>query len=55
VKLSNGYELRATLCGRLMQRSMRLVTGDKVRVQIWAYDLAKGRITRGYRSGGQTA
>ena len=31
--------------GRMRQNKIRLVAGDKVRVEISAYDLTKGRIT----------
>lgn len=31
--------------GRMRQNKIRLVTGDRVRIEISAYDLTKGRIT----------
>lgn len=34
----------ATLSGRLRQKFIRVVTGDKVRVEFSPYDLGKGRI-----------
>ena len=45
VKLENGHEILAHLSGRMRMNHIRLLPGDKVRVQISPYDLTKGRIT----------
>lgn len=45
VKLENGHEILAHLSGRMRMHKIRLLPGDKVRVQISPYDLSKGRIT----------
>jgi len=45
VKLENGHEITAYLSGRMRMNKIRLLPGDKVRVQISPYDLSKGRIT----------
>ncbi len=45
VKLENGHEILAHLSGRMRMNRIRLLPGDKVRVQISPYDLTKGRIT----------
>jgi translation initiation factor IF-1 len=44
VKLDNGHCVLATLCGRLIQRWIKLSIGDRVRMEMTHYDLSKGRI-----------
>ncbi|MBA3046815.1 translation initiation factor IF-1 [Patescibacteria group bacterium] len=45
VLLENGHEILAHLSGRMRMNRIRLLPGDKVRVEISPYDLSKGRIT----------
>jgi translation initiation factor IF-1 len=45
VLLENGHEILAHLSGRMRMHRIRLLPGDKVRVQISPYDLTKGRVT----------
>jgi len=45
VALENGHEILAHLSGRMRMNKIRLLPGDKVKVQISPYDLTKGRIT----------
>jgi translation initiation factor IF-1 len=45
VKLENGHEIVAYTNGKLRQFKIRMILGDKVRVEISPYDLSKGRIT----------
>ena len=45
VKLQNDLEILAHLSGRMRMNRIRLLPGDKVKVQITPYDLTKGRIT----------
>ncbi len=45
VLLENGHEILAHLSGKMRMNHIRLLPGDKVRVQISPYDLSKGRIT----------
>jgi len=45
VKLENGHEIRAHLSGKMRMNKIRLLPGDKVRMEISPYDLTKGRIT----------
>ncbi len=45
VVLENGHEIHAHLSGRMRMHKIRLLPGDKVKVQISPYDLTKGRIT----------
>jgi translation initiation factor IF-1 len=44
VKLENGHEILTHLSGKMRMNKIRLLPGDKVRVQISPYDLTKGRI-----------
>lgn len=45
VILENGHEILAHLSGKMRMNKIRLLPGDKVKVQISPYDLSKGRIT----------
>lgn len=44
VLLENGHEILAHLSGKMRMNKIRLLSGDKVKVQISPYDLTKGRI-----------
>ena len=44
IKLDNGHEILAHLSGRMRMNKIRLLPGDKVKVEISPYDLNKGRI-----------
>ncbi len=45
VQLDNGHKVLAHLSGRLRKNYIRILPGDRVRVEISPYDLTKGRIT----------
>ena len=45
VLLSNGKEVIAYLGGKLRINNIRILEGDKVKVEISPYDVTKGRIT----------
>lgn len=45
VTLENGHEIMAHLSGKMRMHRIRLLPGDKVKLQISPYDLTKGRIT----------
>lgn len=45
VKLDNGHEILTHLAGKMRMFNIRLVPGDRVRVELTPYDLTKGRIT----------
>ena len=45
VKLENGHMVLAYIAGRMRRNRIRVLTGDKVTVELTPYDLAKGRIT----------
>ena len=44
VELENGHMITAHISGKMRKHYMRILTGDKVTVQMTPYDLSKGRI-----------
>ncbi len=44
VKLENEHIITAHISGRMRKNYIRILTGDKVKVEITPYDLSKGRI-----------
>jgi translation initiation factor IF-1 len=49
VELENGHELTCHLNGLMRKNYIRIIPGDKVKVELSPYDLTKGRITFRYR------
>ena len=45
VQLDNGHIVMAHISDKMRKNYIRILTGDKVTVQITPYDLTKGRIT----------
>ncbi|MES2674417.1 MAG: translation initiation factor IF-1 [Pseudomonadota bacterium] len=45
VKLENGHVVIAHISGKMRKNYIRILTGDKVKVEMTPYDLSKGRIT----------
>lgn len=45
VELENGHVVTAHISGRMRKNYIRILTGDKVTVELTPYDLSKGRIT----------
>ena len=45
VKLENGHEILATVCGKMRKARIWVNIGEHVRVEMTPYDLDKGRIT----------
>ncbi len=45
VKLENGHEVIAHISGKLRQNYIKILTGDRVTVELSPYDLSRGRIT----------
>jgi translation initiation factor IF-1 len=45
VTLEGGHSVIAHVAGRMRKNFIRIVPGDKVRVELSPYDLSKGRIT----------
>lgn len=45
VRVANGHEFLAHISGKMRKRFIRLVVGDKVRIEVSPYDMSKARIT----------
>ena len=45
VQLDNGYVITAHISGKMRKHYIRILTGDRVKVEMTPYDLSKGRIT----------
>ena len=50
VTLENGHEILAYTAGKMRKFRIRVVTGDKVTIEMSPYDLSKGRINFRHRS-----
>ena len=44
VELENGHEITAHISGKMRMHYIKILPGDKVRVEMSPYDLSKGRI-----------
>jgi translation initiation factor IF-1 len=49
VELDNGHEITAHISGKMRMNYIRILPGDRVRVEMSPYDLTKGRITFRYK------
>jgi translation initiation factor IF-1 len=49
VELDNGHKVLAYLSGKMRRYYIRILLGDRVRVEMTPYDLNRGRITYRYR------
>ncbi len=49
VKLENDHLILATISGKMRMHYIRILPGDKVKVEISPYDLTRGRITYRYK------
>ena len=49
VKLANGYIVTCTISGKIRMHYIKILPGDKVRVEMSPYDLSKGRIAFRYK------
>ena len=54
VKLENGHEILATVCGKMRKNRIWVNVGEHVHVEMTPYDLDKGRITFVERNRGST-
>ena len=45
VKLENDHEILAHISGKIRKNFIRILPGDRVKVEMTPYDLSKGRIT----------
>jgi translation initiation factor IF-1 len=50
VMLENGHEVLSTIAGKMRKHRIRVLEGDRVTVEVYPYDLRRGRIT--YRDKG---
>ncbi len=48
VKLDNGHQILAHLSGKMRMFKIRLLPGDRVKVEMTPYDLTKGRVIYRY-------
>lgn len=49
VELENGHEIVAHISGKMRMNYIRILPGDKVRLEMSPYDLTKARITYRYK------
>ena len=49
VELQNGHIVTAHISGKMRMHYIKILPGDKVRVEMSPYDLTKGRITFRYK------
>ncbi len=45
VELENGHKILASISGKLRMNYIRILVGDKVKVEMSPYDFSRGRIT----------
>ena len=49
VELDNGIEILCVIAGKLRMNYIKLITGDRVKVEMSPYDLTRGRIVFRYK------
>lgn len=49
VELDNGVTILSTISGKMRQNHIRVMPGDRVELELSAYDLTRGRITRRFQ------
>jgi translation initiation factor IF-1 len=49
VELENGHEIVAHISGKMRMNYIKILPGDKVKLEMSPYDLTKGRITYRYK------
>ena len=49
VRLDNDHEVLGHISGKMRKNYIRIMPGDRVRIELSAYDLSRGRITRRMR------
>lgn len=49
VKLDNGHEVLGHISGKMRKFYIRILPGDRVKVELSPYDLTRGRITYRYK------
>ena len=49
VELENGHVITAHISGKMRKHYIKILTGDKVKIEMSPYDLTKGRISYRYK------
>ena len=49
VRLENDFVVLATISGKMRMNYIKILPGDKVAIEMSAYDLSRGRITYRYK------
>jgi translation initiation factor IF-1 len=49
VELENGHQVIATISGKMRMNYIKILPGDKVRLEMSPYDLTRGRIVFRYK------
>ena len=49
ISLDNGHKVLGHLSGKLRRNRIRILPGDRVQIEVSAYDLGRGRITYRYK------
>ena len=49
VELENGHKILAHISGKMRMHYIKILPGDKVKVEMTPYDLSKGRISFRYK------
>jgi len=49
VELENGHKVLAHISGKMRMHYIRILPGDRVRVELSPYDLTRGRVVYRYR------
>ena len=49
VELENGHKVLAHISGKMRKNFIRILTGDRVLIELSPYDLTRGRITYRYK------
>lgn len=53
VELDNNHRVRAYLSGKMRKFYIRILLGDRVKVEMSPYDMSQGRITYRHKKGGR--
>ncbi len=49
IRVEGGHDVLATISGKMRKHYIRILPGDRVKVELSAYDLSRGRITYRHR------
>ena len=49
VELENGHTVLAHISGKMRMHYIRILPGDRVQVELFPYDLTRGRVTYRYK------